>query len=95
MIYDILVERNLNNNLILKEYSLTYDEEYLQQKRDLMKMFDNISFETKAEDDFVNIVLASSLNDLLEQVVEVEDSKGNIESIVPGKILIDKIEEKI
>ena len=94
LIYDILVERNLNNNLILKEYSLTYDEEYLQQKRDLMKIFDDISFETKAEDDFVNIVLASSLNDLLDQVVEVEDFKGNIKNIVPGKILIDKIEEK-
>ena len=94
LVYNILTERNLNSNLILKEYSLTYDEEYLQQKRDLMKNFQHISFETKAKDDFINIVTETSLNDLLEKVVEVEDSKGNTNIIVPGKILMDKIEEK-
>lgn len=92
--YDLLKAKNLNGDLILKEYSLTYDEEYLDQKRKLMKDFTNISFETNAKDDFVNIVISSTLEDLLEKVVDDEDEKGNDIENVPGKVLLSMIEER-
>jgi penicillin-binding protein 2 len=94
LVYNILKERNLANDLVLEEYSLTFDEEYLQTKRELMKDFKNINFETNAKDDFVNIVSETSLNSLLEKVVENKDAKGNTTKIVPAKILLNKIEEK-
>ena len=94
IVFDILQEKALNDNLVLKEYSLTYNEEYLQQKRNIMKDFKHITFETKAKDDFVYLVTETSLNNLLEKVVETKDSKGNIKKIVPGQVLIDNIEEK-
>ena len=92
--YNILKERNLNKDIILKEYSLSYDEEYLQQKRDLVKNFSNISPKTKAKDDFVEIVTTTALADILEKVEEVENNRGKMEKVIPGKILIEKIEEK-
>ncbi len=94
LVFNILQERNLSQGLILEEYSITYDEEYLQQKRSLMKDFKDISFETNAKDDFVNIVTSTSLKNLLEKVVEQEDERGNSIKIVPGKLLIEKIEQK-
>lgn len=94
IVFNILKDKGLNHNLVLKEYSLIYNEEHLQQKRKLMKDFKQITFETKAKDDFVHIVTETSLNGLLEKIVETEDSKGNIKKIIPGQVLIDKIEEK-
>lgn len=94
IVFNILKENNLDNNLILKKYSIIYDQEYLDQKRELIKAFENINFETSAKDDFVNIVMETSLESLLEKIVEVEDEKGNVERTVPGEILIRKIEDK-
>lgn len=94
MIYDMLKEKGLAENIRLKEYSLTHDEEYLQQKRSLMKIFDEIDFNTTAKEDFVNIAAKTSLVDLLEKVVKNEDDKGNVERLVPGEILMDIIEKK-
>lgn len=94
LVNEIIKNRNLGNDLILKEYSLIYDEEYLQIKRTLMKSFNNITFESKAKDDFVEIVISTSLVDLLFKIVEIEDVNGNINKIVPGEILISKITEK-
>ena len=92
--YNILKERNLLGNLVLAEYSLSYDEEYLQQKRDLMKNFDKITLESNAKDDFVEIVKSTSLQDLLEKVVEVEDNRGKTKKVAPGEVLLEHIEEK-
>lgn len=94
IVYDILKGKNLSNNLVLKEYSITFDEEYLEQKRTLMKTFKNISFDTSAKDDFVNIVTETALVDLLEKIANIEDEKGNAVTTIPGEVLIKKIEEK-
>lgn len=93
IVFNILKENNLDNGLILKEYSITYDEEYLEQKRALMKTFQDITFKTSPKDDFVNIVIKTSLVDLLEKTIEVENEKGKVERIVPGEILIKIIED--
>lgn len=94
LVYDILKERGLAGDLILKEYSLIFDEEYLQQKRSLMRTFNGIDFETTAKDDFVHIVLETSIVDLLEKIVKKEDDKGNVEKLIPGEILMEMIKEK-
>ena len=94
IVFDLLETKNLNEGLILEEYSLVYDEEYLEQKRKLMGDFSDISFETKAKEDFINIVTSSSMESLLEKIVDTEDDKGNAVKIIPGKILIEQIEEK-
>lgn len=94
LVYDILKERRLAGDLILKEYSLIFDEEYLQQKRSLMRTFNGIDFETTAKDDFVHIVLETSIVDLLEKIVKKEDDKGNVEKLIPGEILMEMIKEK-
>lgn len=93
LIYNILKDNGLNKDLILREYSLTYNEEYLQTKRDFIKDFKAITFETEAKDDFVNIIEETSLIQLLERVIEIEESGDGVNRIVPGEILIQKIEE--
>ena len=59
-----------------------------------MKSFNNITFKTTAKEDFVNIVIQTSLVDLLERIVKVEDEKGKVDKTIPGEILIEKIENK-
>ncbi|NMA87050.1 MAG: penicillin-binding protein [Tissierellia bacterium] len=94
IVFNMLASKGLNEELILEEYSLKYDEDFLEQKRSLMKDFPNIDFETNPKDDFVNIVTKSSLESLLGKVTDAKDEKGNDIKIVPGKILIDMIEKK-
>lgn len=94
LVFNILESKNLKGNIILDEFSLSYEEEFLETKRMLMKNFPNIDFNTKAKDDFVNIVVSSSLESLLERVVDNTDDQDNDIKIVPGEILLEKIEEK-
>ena len=94
IVYDIIKSKNLGEGLVLEEYSLIYDEEYLEQKRKLMGEFTDINFETKAKEDFVNVVVYTSIESLLEKVSDGKDEKGNEIKIVPGKILIEQIKEK-
>lgn len=88
--YKILVNNNLQENIIIAEYTNSYEEKYTMQKINLMKTYNDISLDTSAKDDFVNIFIIESLENFLYSVFEIEDE----EDIVPGKILIDLIEEK-
>lgn len=92
--YNIIEKKNLNENIVLKDYSLSFDEEYYEIKRSLMNSFSNITLETDAKDDFVEIVTNTSLVDLLFKVVEETDDNEKVTRIMPGEILIDKIKEK-
>jgi len=92
--FNIIKEKNLNENIVLKDYSLSYDEEYYEVKRSLMNLFSNITLETSAKDDFVEVVTNTSLVDLLFKVVEEVDDNEKVTRIIPGEILIEKIEEK-
>jgi len=94
LVYQIMSSKNLTGNIVLKDYSFTYDEEYFEIKQSLMKMFNNITLETSAKDDFVEIVIQTSISDLLFKVSETKDAKGNPEKVIPGKILIDEIKQK-
>lgn len=91
--YEIMVEKNISENIAIKEYSLSYDEEYEIQKRGLMSSYDEVTLETTAKEDFANVVINTSLNSLLERVVISEDEKGKEQILIPGKVLLDMILE--
>lgn len=92
--YNVLSSKGLINNIKMIPYSLIYEDEYIEQKRSLMRNYSGITMESSGEDDFVNIVLDTNIKELLEVVVEEIDEKGNIiKRVVPGEVLIRKIEE--
>lgn len=93
--YELIVDRGFQENVELVPYSVVFDREFLDQKRMLMKRFRNITVDSKAEDDFVNIVMQTSIEELLKTVIEETDKNGNVVNVVlPGQLLISKIEEK-
>mgnify|MGYP001944918538 CR=1 FL=1 len=93
--FNILNEKGLINNIKMNTFSLEFEEEYIKQKEYLMKNFNGITMETSAKDDFINIVLDTIVSDLLGSVIEQTDKDGNvIKEVIPGKVLIDLIEEK-
>lgn len=93
IVYDILKEKKLNDNILIEEYSISFDEEYKSIKRDLMYSFKNITENSSAQDDFANIVIQSSLNNLLEMTKIQQNKKGEEEVFLPGEKLITMIKE--
>lgn len=94
LVYEIMTEKEIAGNIIMEEYSLSHDEEYNNQKRTLMSSYEGITENTTAKEDFVNIVVSSSINNLLEKIIIRENDKGKEEIIIPGKVLLDMISEK-
>lgn len=93
--FNMLKNKGLVNNIDMVPYSITFDEEYSKQKASLMKSFNSVTKDSKAKDDFINIVLETGIRDLLEKVIEEKDEKDNvIGRVIPGEVLIKKIEEK-
>ncbi|TCU71653.1 penicillin-binding protein 2 [Tissierella praeacuta] len=92
--YEIMEKKGLSDNIIMEEYSLSYDEEYKNQKRILMSSYKGITENTTAKEDFITIVSNSSIYKLLEKVVTKDNHKGKTEILVPGKILLDMVLEK-
>lgn len=90
LVFDLLNERGLSENLALEEYSITYKEEYLRQKRALIRSYPTVTIDSAAKDDFVNIFAETSLERFLERVIEVNGE----ENIIPGQVLLDLIKEK-
>lgn len=93
LVYDLLENKGMIDNLILEEYSLSYKDEYLKQKLSLMKNFSDITLNSTAKEDFVNIFTEVSLRNFLEKIIKKED-ESNDKAIIPGRILIDLLKEK-
>src|SRR5690625_786668 len=91
--YEILKSKNLADNLILEEFSITHMEQYLDQKRSLNKLYPEVTLETSAEEDFVNIFTRSSLKNFLQVSFTIEE-EGKEKVIIPAQILIDMLKEK-
>lgn len=92
--FEIMVKNNLADNIIMEEYSLSFDEELKEQKRNMMISYDGVTENTTAKEDFVTIVTSSSIYKILEKVVTKVNDKGKEEILIPGKILLDMIMEK-
>lgn len=94
LVYDILVSRGIDGNINIGEYSLSYDEEYKKQKRTLMNLYQEVTKDTTAKEDFLNIFQKNSIKNLLEKTLVTTNDKGKEQILMPGQILIDMILEK-
>lgn len=83
--YEILKSKNLQDNIEIKDVEVVSKEKFLETKAFLIRNYDNITFESKAKDDFVEIVNKSTLDKLIETVTF--DSSNNIQ--VPAKKAIE------
>lgn len=94
--YKVLQNNGLANDISLEPYSFSFDEEYKSIKRNLMKSFGNITIDSSATDDFVNIVLQTEAKyEILSNIfVKGSDEEKNKEQTIPGQILINKLNEK-
>lgn len=89
--YKVIKEKNLESNIILKDYSLTADEKFIQKKASLNNGYPEIKLETKASDDFYQIVKKSSIKEFLKSANLNEDDGSYL---IPADILIEKLENK-
>ncbi len=89
--YNLLYDKGLADNIILEDYAISFQEEYLQQKRGLIKNYPRISMSSSAKEDFINIFKTVSLKNFLDRVI-ISDNEGDI--IIPGEILLEMIKEK-
>lgn len=90
LIYDRLQDKGLVDDIYLEEYSILYDHEYKEIKKELMYSYKEIKNNSSAKEDFINIVKASSLEGLLEMVKTYDESET---VTAPGKKLIEMIKQ--
>lgn len=73
IIYNILVDRELNENIVLDNISISYINSFENLKRTLMETYEQVNMETTAEQDFIILFEANSLKNFLKHpVVENE-----------------------
>ncbi|MDD7765826.1 MULTISPECIES: penicillin-binding transpeptidase domain-containing protein [Anaerococcus] len=89
--YNILKEKNLESNVVLKDYSLMADEKLIQKKASLNDGYPEIKLDTKASDDFYEIVKKSSIKEFLKSA-SLNEEDGSY--LIPANILIEKLENK-
>jgi penicillin-binding protein 2 len=89
--YSILTNKNLGDDITLKDFSLSFQAEYLNQKISLMKQFPYVTLDTTAKEDFVNIFTQVSLESFLQRVIVLEEGRGRI---VPGQMLIEMLKSE-
>lgn len=89
--YKIIKENKLESNLILKDCSLTADEKFIQKKASLNNGYPEIKLNTKASDDFYQIVKKTSIKEFLKSASLNEDDGSYL---IPADILIEKLENK-
>lgn len=89
--YKVIKEKDLESNIILKDYSLTADEKFIQKKASLNNGYPEIKLETIASDDFYQIVKKSSIKEFLKSASLNEDDGSYL---IPADILIEKLENK-
>ncbi len=80
IIYDILVEKNLQEDIILKDFEVKYYRDYINTKYKLMDINKNINFNTDALDDFGILFKEYALYDFLKY--EVDDNNIIIPEII-------------
>ncbi len=86
--YDLLKENGLEGDLVLKGYAVKSDEDFIEKKAKLHKLFPNINYESTAAEDFYEIVKNSTIEEVLTEAT-VDDSG---QYIIPANILIEQLE---
>lgn len=90
--YNILVNRGVDENIILEEFAITYEKDYLKQKRNLSRIYEEINMNTSAEEDFATIFQKEGLEEILHEIYD--SGKDGKKQLIPGKILLDIMSEK-
>ncbi|MDO5047925.1 MAG: penicillin-binding transpeptidase domain-containing protein [Anaerococcus sp.] len=85
--FDLLSAYDLGSDLKLLAYSSKPDEDYLEKKAKLHKIYENIDYESSPADDFYEIVKNSTITDVLTKA-SIND-RG--EYIIPANILIEEL----
>lgn len=88
IIYDILVKKGIQEDLILSDLIYKADIDYIENKAILHKYSNLVTLKSNPKDDFVNLVKDNSLEDLLTSVYKSTDSM-----VVPVSILINNLEK--
>lgn len=93
--YEILQSNGLATDISLVPYTFSFDEEYNSIKRSLMSSFGNITMDSAAEDDFINIILQTDAKyEILSNIfIKNSDREEDKEQIILGKTLFEKFEE--
>lgn len=91
-IYDKLAAMGLTENIVMEEFSISYQEEYLNQKRTLMKTYPQITMNTSAQQDFAEIFTQISFANFLDRVIH-RNPESKEDAIIPGKLLIDMLNQ--
>lgn len=94
LVFDLLKDHGLESNLRMEEYSISYIKSYKDQKRTLAQTFPEVTFDTTAKEDFINIFTKTSLKNFLERGIDISKEEGAENIIMPGEILIDMLKEK-
>ena len=90
LVYKTLESKKLQGNVVLKDYALLADEQLIQKKANLSKIYKNITKDSSPADDFYEIVKNSSMSELLKTASVDDDGTY----VIPADILIEKLENK-
>ena len=88
--YKILNDKNLLGNISLKPYVIKADEDLIEKKAKLSKVYHEINLESSPSDDFYQIVRQSTIADVLTQA-RIDDNGAYI---IPADMLIQQLENK-
>lgn len=94
--YNILDSKGLVEDIKMEPISFSYDEEYKAIKRELVKNFKSVTMDSKAIDDFINILKEiDGIKELLGKSFVKNDTQNKNRKIttVPGEILLDILKE--
>lgn len=79
LVYNLIAEKGLNENIILKNIEILYETNYLRDKEKLAKNNPEITLETTAEEDFINLFTKHSLRNFFKyEVVEGGINVGEV-----------------
>ena len=88
--YKILDANKLLGDLAMDAYSIKSDQDLIEKKSKLHKVFKKITLDSKASDDFYEIVKNATIKDVLTSAMV--DDKGAY--IIPANMLIEELENK-
>ena len=88
--YKILDSNKLLGDLAMDAYSIKSDQDLIEKKAKLHKVFKKITLDSKASDDFYEIVKNATIKDVLTSAMV--DDKGAY--IIPANMLIEELENK-
>ncbi|MFO3667372.1 MULTISPECIES: penicillin-binding transpeptidase domain-containing protein [Anaerococcus] len=88
--YKLLEDNNLLGKLTMDEYAIKADQDLIEKKARLHKVFDKINLKSTPANDFYEIVKNATISDVLTSAMV--DDKGAY--VIPANMLIEQLENK-